>query len=279
MQAPPHLVVVGSVNLDLTARCRTLPQPGETLHATGFSRSPGGKGANQALAARRLGAEVSLIGSVGRDDASSEALRLLRAEGVDLGMVKSSDAPTGTALITVADDGENTIVIVPGANGELQPGDVDVSRADGVLCQLEVPVEAVEEAAAQASGLFVLNAAPCVPVPSSVVERADVIVVNEIEHRMLRSDAIDDDTVVVVTKGREGAVALQAGSPVAAAEPPAVRAVDTVGAGDAFVAALVVALLEGTELERALEAGCAAGALATTVSGAQAALPHRAQIR
>ena len=147
--SPPKIAVVGSVNLDLVVRCDRLPRPGETLSGATFARYPGGKGANQAVAAARLGAEVAFTGAVGRDSFADEALAGLRDADVAMHVVER-DAPTGTALIEVSDDGETTIVVAPGANATLQPDDVDVDDADAVLCQLEIPDAAVNAAAAQA---------------------------------------------------------------------------------------------------------------------------------
>lgn len=275
----PSITVVGSVNLDLIARCRTLPRPGETVAATSFARSPGGKGANQALAARRLGAEVSLIAGVGEDGLAGEALALLEADGVVLaGLKRVPDEPTGIAMITVDESGENSIVVVPGANARLLPEDVPALGSDGVICQFEVPVPTVEAAAERSTGLFCLNAAPTVPVPMSLLQRADVIVVNEGERAALGDGLEDHDALVVVTLGADGAVALRRGREVARAAAPVVEAIDTVGAGDTFVAALMVSLLEGASIDEALETGCVAGALATTVRGAQPALPSRQRV-
>ncbi len=275
----PSITVVGSVNLDLVASCRAFPRPGETVAATGFSRSPGGKGANQALAARRLGAEVALRAGVGDDALAAEALALLEAAGVDLSGIKVvAGESTGIALITVDEVGENVIVVVPGANGKLLSDDLPDLNTDGVICQLEVPVATVEAAARRASGLFCLNAAPSVTVPASLLDRADVIVVNE-EERAALGDSLDgSEALVVVTLGARGAVAHRRGQQVAKAAAPVVATVDTVGAGDTFVAALMVRLLEGASVQDALEAGCMAGALATTAHGAQPALPSRAQV-
>lgn len=271
--------VVGSVNLDLVVSCERLPRPGETITDGSLSRHPGGKGANQALAARRMGAEVRLMARVGSDDLAEAALALLRAEGVDLTRVgRDRDAHTGIALVVVDARGENQIVVAPGANRALTPAHVDVAGADAVLCQLEVPAETVAEAARQAGGLFVVNAAPARPVPQAVLERADVVVVNEVEQALLADRLADCDGLVVVTVGSEGAVAYRRGSEVSRARPPAVPAVDTVGAGDAFVGALVVALTEQRPLEDCLARACAAGALATTGRGAQPSLPTAAQV-
>ena len=155
---PPNIAVVGSVNLDLVVRCDRLPRPGETLSGATFARYPGGKGANQAVAAARLGADVVFTGAVGRDPFVEEALAGLRGAEVVLRVVER-DAATGVALIEVAADGETTIVVAPGANAELEAGDVDVSDADAVLCQLEISDDVVRAAAEQAR-FFCLNAAP-----------------------------------------------------------------------------------------------------------------------
>lgn len=273
------ITVVGSVNLDLVATCEHLPRPGETITATACARHPGGKGANQALAARRAGADVALIAAVGADPEAEEALALLDAEGVDLSTVVVDDeAATGLALISVDAQGENQIVVVPGANSTLQPGDVDVRDAELVLCQLEIPTEAVAAAAVSSGGLFCLNAAPARPLPAEVFERADLVIVNEGERDALADELGDLSTLVVVTMGAAGAKAYRSGRLVAETQPPAVVAIDTVGAGDAFCGALVTSLLEGMSVAAALRFACAAGALATTRSGAQPALPTRAEI-
>lgn len=274
-----RITVVGSVNLDLVARAPHLPQPGETVTGADLERHPGGKGANQALAAHRLGAEVSLVARVGEDVFADEALTLLRAEGVDLTAVEARPgAPTGIALIVVAADGENQIVVAPGANRLLDAGEVDVAGAEAVVCQLEVPIEAVAAAVETAMGLVCINAAPAAAVPPALLQRADVVVVNETEHRVLADGLSACRGLVVTTLGAAGAVAHRGGHEVARAGPPAVEAVDTVGAGDAFVAALVVALLEGRGEADALGWACAAGAAATSRPGAQPSLPTREEV-
>lgn len=268
--------VVGSVNLDLVVSTAVLPLAGETVSGRSLERIPGGKGANQAVAAARLGARTRLVAAVGRDEIADDALVCLREAGVELEAVKRADGPTGIALVVRDDDGENQIVVVPGANGRLAADDVDVGSAGAVLCQLEVPVEAVQRAAEQAEGLFVLNAAPAVPVPAAVTERADLIVVNEGEFEAL--DAAARRGRVVVTLGARGAVLLDGGSERAMAMPPAVAAVDSTGAGDAFTACLVVSLLEGRAEAAALARACAAGALAASRVGAQPSLPTAAEV-
>lgn len=268
------VTVVGSVNLDLVATLDRLPTPGETRTASGFTRVPGGKGANQALGAARLGATVHLVAAVGTD--GEEALALLRHEGVELTRVREVDATTGLALIEVDPAGETTIVVVPGANAELTVTPEDVAGADAVLTVLEVPDDAVRAAAEHATGLFVLNAAPARPVSPDVLARADLVVVNRAEHAAI--PGLDAARAVAVTRGAEGAVLLRDGREVARAAPPPVTAVDGTGAGDAFVAAVVVGLLDGVADAELLVRGCAAGALAATRPGAQPSLPTAAEI-
>jgi ribokinase len=266
-----HLTVVGSVNLDLVARGERLPRPGETVTDATFARIPGGKGANQAVAAARLGAEVCLFACVGSDELAGAALGELDAAGVNLGFVKRADSPTGVALILVDAAGENEIVVAPGANLELRPDDLDLPDCDGVLCQLEIPLETVERAAAVAPGEFFLNAAPA---RDGNVPAADLTIVNRYEYETLTHR----DGLIAVTLGAEGAVLLEDGEEVARAAPPAVEAVDGTGAGDAFTACLVVSLLEERPREEALRRACIAGALAASRFGAQTSLPTAAEV-
>lgn len=270
-----RIVVVGSVNLDLVARVPRLPEPGETLAAHELRRVPGGKGANQALAARRLGAEVALIAAVGTDPAADEALALLRADGVDLsGVTAHAELPTGHALVTVDDGGETTIVIAAGANDVVATG--ELGHADAVLTVLEVPDLVVAAAAARATGMFVLNAAPARPVAPDVLARADLVVVNRAEYAEL--EGLDAAGAVAVTLGGDGAELRRGGTVVARATPPPTTVVDGTGAGDCFTAALTVALLDGVSDEDALRYACAAGALAVSRAGAQPALPWAAEL-
>ena len=275
-RAVPRVTVVGSINVDLVATCDRLPRPGETLSAISFERHPGGKGANQALACRRFGADVRLVGAVGEDGLADDATRLLREAGVDLNGLAAVPGPTGLALITVGGDGENQIVVVPGANAFVDPTGSD--DADLVLCQLEIPMGAVERVAATTSGLFCLNAAPAADVPTAVMARADIVIVNETERDVLGPALTEAPGLVVVTLGAHGAEAYRAGRLVAQARPPAVDPVDTVGAGDAFVGAFVTKSAAGVPVAPALEWACAAAALATTRRGAQAAIPDRSEV-
>ena len=274
-----RVVVVGSVNLDLVARVARLPAGGDTVAATGYDRVPGGKGANQALAARRLGADVRLVAAVGTDDAATEALALLAADGVDLTAVRRvAGVPTGTALITVDDGGENTIVVVPGANAGLTVEPAELAGADAVLCQLEVPLATVAAAAAAAppGALFCLNPAPAAPVPAAVLDRADLVVANRAEFAAV--PGLDRARLVAVTAGADGAVLRAGGREVARSASPRVTAVDGTGAGDAFAGGLVVGLLSGLEPAAALRRACAVGAAAATRAGAQPSLPRPADV-
>ncbi len=257
---PPNatLTLVGSINLDLVTRVERLPRPGETLSGATLERVPGGKGANQAVAAARLGASVRMVGCVGGDPNADEALAGLRAAGVRL-EVREVEALTGVAIILVADDGENVIVVVPGANAQVGGFAVD----GNVLCQLEIPDEAVREARAQAKWLCV-NAAPARP----LVVDADLVVANGYE-----AEVVGEQPLLAVTMGEEGAVLLEHGQEIARARPPRVETVDGTAAGDAFTACLVVSLLEEREPEEALRRACAAGALAASRFGAQPSLP------
>jgi ribokinase len=260
---PPRLTVVGSINLDLVARCERLPEPGETVTDASFERVPGGKGANQAVAAARLGADVTMIGAVGSDSFAEEALEALRAARVELELQRV-DAPTGVALILVDAAGENEIVVAPGANSLLSSR----HAAGAVLSQLEIPLEAVEAAAAGAE-FFCLNAAPAKALPADLVRRCDLVVVNRYE-----LDALPEPpSLTALTLGPEGAVLLENGTEVVRAAPPSVEAVDGTAAGDAFTACLVVSLLEDRDREEALRRACAAGALAASRPGAQPSLP------
>ena len=273
----PRITVVGSVNLDIVARGERLPRPGETVTGATLARHPGGKGANQALAARRLGAEVQMVARVGRDAAADEALALLRAAGVDLSRcLVDESAATGVALVAVAADGENQIVVAPGANARLRPPDVDdLPLADALLCQLEVPLATVMHAAVRAYGLVALNLAPALDVPAGLLEHADLVVVNDTEALHYGEALHRGDGLVAITHGARGATLLRAGREVATARPPRIEPVDTTGAGDAFVAALLVALLEQRPAGAALAFACAAGAAAAMTAGAQPSLPTR----
>jgi ribokinase len=264
---PPRITVVGSVNLDLVAHCARLPQPGETVTGATLTRVPGGKGANQALACARLGAEVTLVAAVGNDTIADEALSSLIEAGIALDLSRH-DVPTGIALIVVDAAGENMITVAPGANALL--GDVELAPADAVLVQLEIPDAAVISAWEQCAGMFCLNAAPARPVAVD----ADLTIVNRYEFETLARRG----GLVAVTLGADGAVLFDDEIEVARATPPHVEAIDGTAAGDAFSACLVVSLLEGRDPEEALRRACAGGALAASRFGAQPSLPTAAEI-
>ena len=275
-----RITVVGSINLDFVATGSTLPEPGETVTGATLAIHPGGKGANQALAARRLGAEVRLIGRVGADAMADQALALLRADGVDLtGVAVEATAPTGAALIAVDAEGENQIMVASGANAALTPAMLPEVIDDALICQLEVPLETVAAAVARATGFVCVNLAPAdLAIDDAVLRRADLLVVNEGEAGDYGRRLHGLPGLVAVTWGSRGAGLLRDGVRVATAEPPEVEAVDTTGAGDTFVGALVVAMLEGMGPADALRFACAAGALTATKAGAQSSLPWRAEV-
>jgi ribokinase len=273
------ITVVGSINLDLVATADRLPRPGETVTGARLARHPGGKGANQALAARRLGARVRLVGRVGADAMADEALTLLRAEAVDLdSCAVDPHAPTGVALIAVAADGENQILVAPGANAAFTPDRLVGPIEGALICQLELPVATVAKAVAGAAAFVCLNLAPAMDAPAAMLARADLIVVNEGEAQFYGPALHDSPGLVAVTWGARGAGLYRSGVLIAQARPPKVTVVDTTGAGDAFVAALTVALLEGQAHEDALRFACAAGAQTATRAGAQPSLPTRDEV-
>ena len=274
-----RITVVGSINLDFVARAARLPAPGETVTGASLARHPGGKGANQALAAEKLGAEVCLIGRVGDDALAGEALALLEQYGVDLaGVEVDVAAPTGAALITVDAEGENQITVAAGANHMVTPEQLPQRIEGALIVQLELPVETVEAAVGRATGFVAANLAPAAPVSEALLRRADLIVVNETEAAFYGDGLHRGGGRVVVTKGARGAAMYLRGVEMAWAAPPQVQAVDAVGAGDAFVGAITVALLEGMDPAEALRFACAAGALAATRAGAQPSLPERAEV-
>ena len=279
-----RITVVGSINLDFVASAPRLPQAGETVTGATLARHPGGKGANQALAAHRLmkgglGAEVCMIGRVGRDGMAEEAMALLRADEVDTsGVVIDPAAPTGVALIAVEPGGENQIVVAAGANHSARPEHLPAQIETPLLLQLELPVGTVEAAVGRATGFVCVNLAPAAPVSDQMLRRADLLVVNETEAAFYGERLHLGGGRVVVTLGARGAVLYQHGLEIARARPPQVCAVDATGAGDCFVGALCVALLEGMEPEAALTFACAAGAIAATRPGAQPSMPTRAEV-
>lgn len=287
------IVVFGSINIDLIGHAPTLMRPGETVLGSSLELSPGGKGANQALAARRAGAEVKMVGCVGNDDFATQALALLSESGADLSSVRRMDRHTGTALIIVNAEGENMITVLPGANSRLTATALQqagIAEGDWLLLQLETPIEASIAAAALArknGAKVVLNLAPYTDFDLEFLDHIDVLVVNETELAgvlsMLGAPALDEEasvawlaertgTTVVATLGPRGALAAIDGQTVSAPALP-ITPLDTVGAGDTFVGYLAAGLAEGLDLAGAMErAGVAAG-LACLVNGAQPSIP------
>lgn len=282
------MVVVGSVNRDLVVVVERHPTPGETILGSRHLYGPGGKGANQAVAAARLGASVAFVGVVGPDGDGEAMIDNLEFEGVDVsGVVVSEQAATGLAVITVAGDGENSIVVSPGANQHLDADVVGanseaIASATVVVAQLEVPIESVMLAARLASGTFILNPAPARSLPPGLLDAVDVLVPNRNELGVLASvdepgtldevrvavERLESKAEVVVTLGADGAYVAGDQAQVGA---PIVEPIDTTGAGDAFCGALAVELSRGVGMKDAVRFAAAAGALATTSLGARAA--------
>ena len=274
-----NITVVGSINLDLVATAPSLPAAGETVTGATLARHPGGKGANQALAAEKLGAEVDLIGRVGNDAMADEALALMEEFGVDLSKVEVDiAAPTGVALIAVDPSGENQIVVAAGANHLVTPEQLPARIECPLIVQLELPLDTVEAAVGRAVGFVCANLAPAQPVSEALLRRCDLIIVNEIEAEFYGDALHRGGGRVVITQGARGAEMYHRGVKTAWATPPEVVAIDATGAGDAFVGAIVVAMLDGMEPKAALEFACAAGALAATRAGAQPSLPTRDEV-
>lgn len=279
---PVQIGVVGSINLDLVASGAPLPKPGETVTGARFAQYPGGKGANQALAARRLGADVAMIGCVGDDAMAEPALALLREGGVDVSNVMSElGESTGVGLIAVSPQGENQITVASGANARVGEEDaLQLPVCAAVLCELEVPIKAVLGAMAvqRGQGLFSVNLAPAAPVPAELLEQADVLIVNETEAAFYGEALHTGHGLVAKTLGSKGAQLFRTGELVAEAPAFDVDVVDTTGAGDTFCAALVVALADKQSSGDALRFASAAAALSVTKTGAQPSLPFRAEV-
>ena len=286
-----RVIVVGSVNTDLVVVAERLPGPGETVSGGRFSRHGGGKGANAAIAAARLGARVTMVGAVGRDPFGDEALELLGREGIETGAVARADAPTGVALINVDAAGENQIAVAPGANAGVDPVAVERAvRAAGpgvVLTNHEVPLAVRLAAARAARGPVVLNPAPAAEIPGELLALGPILTPNAGEAAELTGErdpeaaaaALAERTgaPVVVTLGAGGALARTVSGTVLAPAPD-VTPVDTTGAGDAFNGALAVALAEGRELRDAVRFAVAASALSTRAAGAREGMPRRDEV-
>ncbi|MCV3207416.1 ribokinase [Mesorhizobium sp. YC-39] len=287
------IIVIGSINLDLIANVDRLPAPGETVRGSGFATAPGGKGANQALAAARAGAKVRMVGAVGRDNFATEALALLRDGKIDLSGVGETFASTGIAVIMVGDDGENVIAVVPGANDSVVPGDLSkafVKKGDVVLLQQEIPLQTVDaalEVARAAGAITVLNTAPFRGEAAPFLGKADYVVANETEFDLygevlslngrdrparMRDYAGKTGRTIVVTLGGDGVLAATSEDFLTV---PALKItpVDTVGAGDTFCGYFAAGLSSGLPLEQALARAAIAGSLACLKPGAQPAIP------
>ncbi|MCR4267343.1 ribokinase [Nitratireductor sp. ZSWI3] len=292
------IVVIGSINLDLIATVHRLPKPGETVPGDTFVTAPGGKGANQALAAARAGAATRMVGAVGTDPFADQALALLKEAGVGLSALHRAQSATGTAHILVDRAGENTIAVVPGANGEVSPTHVAQAAlcpGNHVLLQLEIPIETVGaglEATRAAGAVSLLNTAPYRPEAAPLLGKADYVIANETEFDLyaealslngadrrarMQDFARTSGRTVIVTLGADGA---WAATPETFLTVPTIKIapVDTVGAGDTFCGYLATALAEGLGLEQALRRATVAGALACLKPGAQPAIPLKAEV-
>ncbi|ABZ84966.1 ribokinase [Heliomicrobium modesticaldum Ice1] len=296
----PRLLVIGSINVDLVAYAERIPHTGETVKGKQFSTIPGGKGANQAMAANRLGAEVTFLGAVGDDGYGKDMLRYFRENGLDPSRVKQVPGSTGVAMIVVDDAGNNQIVVVPGANDQLKPADLeacadDFSAADVVVIQLETPLETVGKAielAAFVKKPLILNPAPAQKLPEDWLRSVTYLVPNEHEAALLGGDPGRNFAdlqekmtgTLIVTMGEKGVLFNASGlndsgdSNLRRIPAFSVPVVDTTAAGDAFVAGFAVALAEGQPLEEALRFASAVAALSVTKAGAQTSLPLREEV-
>lgn len=292
----PSILVVGSANMDMVISCERFPVPGETILAGDFIMNPGGKGANQAVAAAKLGGDVRFLGKIGGDVFGEQIRQSLLSEGVRSDCLLTDEhTSSGIAVIAVNADGQNQIMVIPGSNMNLSPADVEAHRdvfeqVDAVLLQLEIPIETVQrcaELAKDAGKVTILNPAPARNLPAALLGRIDVLTPNETEAALLTGMPVSDVAAaervgrrlleevagyVVITLGEQGAVLVSRGH---ARHFPArsVKAVDTTAAGDAFSGALAVALAGGKDLEEAILFAGAAGTLAVTRKGAQQAMP------
>jgi ribokinase len=295
MGDPSDIVVVGSLNQDLVARVPRIPAPGETVLAAGHSTFAGGKGANQATAAARLGARVAMVGRVGDDDFGHRLIAGLQSDGIDTEYVTvDPEVGSGLALINVDESGENAITVSPGANGRVGANDITaaaelIASARVLLLQLEVPMAALAAAVSAARGTVILNPAPAAALPPELLAEVDILIPNESELALLSSLPVNDPAAVaaaaaslpvddvVVTMGAAGAmVVTRSGATHVGA--PSVTTVDTTGAGDAFCGALAAELARGAYLEAAVRFAVRAAAVAVTRHGAQAAMPTRGEV-
>ena len=271
----PQIAVVGSINADLVVQMAQLPARGETVSSGEVSWFPGGKGANQAVAAARMGGNVSMFGAIGADEPGQMCLSALKQSGVNVAAVITASSPTSTALVMVEHSGENQIVVADGANQHAEFDAAQISAADAVIVQFEIPESVIVEVGKAAKGIFCVNAAPVRKLSDELASLIDVLIVNEHEFAQLGEPK---SGLVIVTAGAKEVVAYQNGEVVAKSQPPKVEALDTVGAGDTFVGAFVVAYASGKTLPDALDLACAASALSTLKLGAQSGMPTASEV-
>ena len=271
----PRIAVVGSINADLVVQMPKLPGRGETVSSAEPAWFPGGKGANQAVAAARLGGNVSMFGAIGADEPGQMCLSALKQSGVNVDAVVKVSSPTSTALVMVEHSGENQIVVADGANQYASFDAEQISAADAVIVQFEIPESVIVEVGKAAKGIFCVNAAPVRELSTELASLIDVLIVNEHEFAQLGEPK---SGLVIVTAGAKEVVAYQNGEVVAKSQPPKVEALDTVGAGDTFVGAFVVAYASGKTLPDALDLACAASALSTLKLGAQSGMPTASEV-
>jgi len=271
----PRIAVVGSINADLVVQMPKLPGRGETVSSAQPAWFPGGKGANQAVAAARMGGIVSMFGAIGADEPGQMCLSALKQSGVNVDAVVKVSSPTSTALVMVEHSGENQIVVADGANQHASFDAAQISAADAVIVQFEIPESVIVEVGKAAKGIFCVNAAPVRELSDELASLIDVLIVNEHEYAQLGEPK---SGLVIVTAGAKEVVAYQNGEVVAKSQPPKVEALDTVGVGDTFVGAFVVAYASGKTLPDALDLACAASALSTLKLGAQSGMPTASEV-
>jgi ribokinase len=294
------ITVLGSINMDLIATVARLPKPGETVTGANFVTAPGGKGANQALAARRAGANVAMAGACGEDEFAKSALSYLRADGVNFDRIRTAAEATGVALIFVGGDGENVIAIVPGANGTVNANDAravlsDMKRGDTLMLQMEVPANAIEVALKRAREMgitSVVNIAPITTDAARLAGMADVVIANETEFELFCGKPVlnaqtreaemvkishENNQTIIVTLGADGVVAVRGGV-IERAKGLEIKPVDTVGAGDTFCGYLAAGLDLGLSFDVALRRAAVAGSLACLKAGAQPSIPMQTEV-
>ena len=271
----PRIAVVGSINADLVVQMPKLPGRGETVSSAEPAWFPGGKGANQAVAAARMGGNVSMFGAIGADEPGQMCLSALKQSGVNVDAVVTVSSPTSTALVMVEHSGENQIVVADGANQYAAFDAGQISAADAVIVQFEIPESVIVEVGKAAKGIFCVNAAPVRELSDELASLIDVLIVNEHEYAQLGEPK---SGLVIVTAGAKEVVAYKNGEVVAKSQPPKVEALDTVGAGDTFVGAFVVTYASGKTIPDALDLACAASALSTLKLGAQSGMPTASEV-